>query len=201
MHALKLRSAQCLRCFACVFYGHTVHYGCAGMVHAELKKEMGLQHVSGDYNHRKQEHNCLQYTDSRKCTAREGQEDGERGRWMEQRMRGRYLLMKHQKLRWRQRQDRDIFFPHPFPFLQYILNHRHERLHKSVCERLRACLVCWMENSASADLSDHQIAFVAFGNRINTLVRPPISLDSYLYIRLFKLESFLHSFCYLMFVF
>lgn len=40
----------------------------------ELKKEMGLQHVSGDHNHRKQEHNCLEYTDSRKCTTGEGQE-------------------------------------------------------------------------------------------------------------------------------
>lgn len=29
---------------------------------AELKKEMGLRHVSGDYNHRKQERNCLEYT-------------------------------------------------------------------------------------------------------------------------------------------
>lgn len=48
------------------------------MVQAELKKEMGLQHVSWDHNHRKQEHNCLEYTDSRKCTAGEGQEDWER---------------------------------------------------------------------------------------------------------------------------
>lgn len=29
---------------------------------------------------------------------------------------------------------------------------------------------CLLENSAAADLSDHQIAFVAFGNRINTVV-------------------------------
>ncbi len=78
MHVLRLRSAQCLCCLACMFYGHTVHYGCAGTAHAELKKEMGLRHVSGDYNHRKQEHNCLEYTDSRKCTSREGQEDWER---------------------------------------------------------------------------------------------------------------------------
>lgn len=83
MHVLKLRSAQCLHCFACVFYGHIVHYGRAGRVHAELKKELGLQHVSGDYNHRKQEHNCLQYTDSRKCTTGEGQEDAERAREMD----------------------------------------------------------------------------------------------------------------------
>lgn len=55
-----------------MFYEHAVHYGCAGTVHAELKKEMGLRHVSGDYNHRKQEHNCLEYTGSRKCTTREG---------------------------------------------------------------------------------------------------------------------------------
>lgn len=45
---------------------------------AELKKEMGLQHVSRDHNHRKQEHNCLEYTDSRKCTTGEGQEDRDR---------------------------------------------------------------------------------------------------------------------------
>lgn len=85
MHVLKLRSAQHLSGFACTFYGWTVHYGCGGMVQAELKKEMGLQHVSGDHNHRKQEHNCLEYTDSRKCTAGQGQEDRERERerWME----------------------------------------------------------------------------------------------------------------------
>lgn len=47
---------------------------------AGLKKEMGLWHVIGDYNHRKQEHNSLEYTDSRKCVTREGQEDGERER-------------------------------------------------------------------------------------------------------------------------
>lgn len=63
-----------------MFYGHALHYSCAGTVHAELKKEMGLQHVSGDYNHRKQEHNCLEYTDSRKCMTREEQEDRERER-------------------------------------------------------------------------------------------------------------------------
>lgn len=74
-----------------------------------LKKEMGLQHVSGDYNHRKQEHNCLQYTNSRKCTTGEGQEDAERAREMDgtehERERERDLLMKHQELRWRQRRD------------------------------------------------------------------------------------------------
>lgn len=79
MHVLRLRPAQCLCCLACMFYGHTVHYGRAVTEHAELKKEMGLRHVSGDYNHRKQEHNCLEYTDSRKCTTREGQEDRKRG--------------------------------------------------------------------------------------------------------------------------
>lgn len=76
MHVLKLRPAQCPRCLACTLYGPTVHPGCAGAAHAELKKEMGPRHVSRDYNHRKQEHNCLEYTDSRKCTAAEGQEDG-----------------------------------------------------------------------------------------------------------------------------
>lgn len=80
MHVLKLRSAQHLSGSACMFYGWTVRYGCSGMVQAELKKEMGLQHVSGDHNHRKQEHNCLEYTDSRKCTAGEGQEDWGRER-------------------------------------------------------------------------------------------------------------------------
>lgn len=75
MHALKLRSAQHLSGFACMFCGWTIHYGCGGMVQAELKKEMGLQHVSGDHDHRKLDHNCLEYTDSRKCTAGEGQED------------------------------------------------------------------------------------------------------------------------------
>lgn len=78
MHVLKLRSAQCLHCLACWLYGHPVHYGCASNVDTQLKKEMGLQHVNGDYNHRKQEHNSLEYADSRKCTAREGQEDAER---------------------------------------------------------------------------------------------------------------------------
>lgn len=67
-----------LSAFEVVFYGHTVRYDFAGALHAGLKKEMGLLHVSGDHNHRKQEHNCLQYTDSRKCTTREGQEDIER---------------------------------------------------------------------------------------------------------------------------
>lgn len=83
MHVLELRSAQYLHRLACVFYGHTVHYSCADAVDARLKKEMGLQHVSGDYNHRKQEHNSLEYTGSRKCVTREGQEDGEgkRGGW------------------------------------------------------------------------------------------------------------------------
>lgn len=107
MHVLKLSSAQCLCCFACMFYEQSS----AGSVLAELKKEMGLQHVNGDYNHRKQEHNCLEYTGSRKCMTREGQEDRERVR---ERMRERYLLLKHQKLRWRQRQGRDNFSPHPF---------------------------------------------------------------------------------------
>ena len=63
MHVLKPRSAQCLCCLARVFHGHAVHYSCAGTVDARLKKEMGLQHVNGDYNHRKQEHNSLEYTD------------------------------------------------------------------------------------------------------------------------------------------
>lgn len=98
MHVLRLRSAQYLCCFACMFYGHTVHYDCSGTVHAELKKEMGLQHVSGDYNHRKQEHNCLEYTDSRKCTAREGQEDGEREREMDGAEDQRDALLRPQKL-------------------------------------------------------------------------------------------------------
>lgn len=75
MHVLKPRPAQRLSAFACMFYGWSVHYGRDGMVQAELKKEMGLQHVSRDHNHRKQEHNCLEYTDSRKCTTGEGQED------------------------------------------------------------------------------------------------------------------------------
>lgn len=75
MHVLKLRSAQHLSGFACMFYGLTVPFSCGGMVQAELKKEMGLQPVSRDHNHRKQDHNCLEYTDSRKCTAGEGQED------------------------------------------------------------------------------------------------------------------------------
>lgn len=79
MHVLKPRSAQCLCCLACMFYEQRS----AGSVHAELKKEMGLQHVNGDYNHRKQEHNCLEYTGSRKCTTREGQEDREREREMD----------------------------------------------------------------------------------------------------------------------
>lgn len=76
MHALQPRPAQCLRCFACLFYGHNVRYGFAGAAHAGLKKEMGLRHVSGDYNHRKQEYNCLQYAGSRKCTTQRGQEGG-----------------------------------------------------------------------------------------------------------------------------
>lgn len=79
MHVLKLRSAQCLHCLACTFYGQSS----AGSVHAELKKEMGLQHVNGDYNHGKQEHNCLEYTGSRKCMTRERQEDREREREMD----------------------------------------------------------------------------------------------------------------------
>lgn len=66
-----------------MFYGHTAHYDCAGTQRAELKKEMGLQHVSGDFNHRKQEQNSLEYTDSRKCMTREGQEDPERERDMD----------------------------------------------------------------------------------------------------------------------
>lgn len=90
MHVLKPGSAQCLRWLACVFYGPTT----AGTVHAELKKEMGLEHVSGDYNHRKQEHNCLEYTDSRKCMTRERQEDRGEGDGR------RDFLAKHQKLRW-----------------------------------------------------------------------------------------------------
>lgn len=53
---------------------------------AGLKKEMGLWHVIGDYNHRKQEHNSLEYTDSRKCVTREGQEDGGRESEMRRRM-------------------------------------------------------------------------------------------------------------------
>lgn len=39
-----------------------------------LKKEMGLGHVNEDYKHRKQEHNCLEYTGLRKCETREEQE-------------------------------------------------------------------------------------------------------------------------------
>lgn len=76
MHALKRRSAQRRRCVACVSAGHLVHYGRADSVHAQLKREMGLRHVSGDYDRRKQEHNCLECTDSRKCATREEQEDG-----------------------------------------------------------------------------------------------------------------------------
>lgn len=37
-----------------------------------LKKEMGLGHVNEDYKHRKQEHNCLEYTGPRKCETRGG---------------------------------------------------------------------------------------------------------------------------------
>lgn len=75
-----------------MFYGHTVHYDYAG-----TQKEMGLQHVSGDFNHRKQEQNCLEYTDSRKCMTREGQEDPEREREMDgtEDEREGYLLLKH----------------------------------------------------------------------------------------------------------
>lgn len=76
-HVLEPRPAQRLSASACMFYGWSIHYGRGGMAQAELKKEMGLQHVSGDHNHRKQEHNCLEYTDSRKCTTGEGQEGWE----------------------------------------------------------------------------------------------------------------------------
>lgn len=76
MHALQPRPAQCLRCFACLFYGQNVRYSFAGAAYAGLKKEMGLRHVSGDYNHRKQEYNCLQYAGYRKCTTQRGQEGG-----------------------------------------------------------------------------------------------------------------------------
>lgn len=62
-----------------MFYGHAVHYDCAGTLNSLLKKEMGLQHVSGEYNHRKQEHNSLENTGSWKCLTRKGQEDEERG--------------------------------------------------------------------------------------------------------------------------
>lgn len=79
-----------------MFYGHTVHYDCAGTEHAELKKEMGLQHVSGDFNHRKREQNSLEYTDSRKCMTREGQEDTEGEGEMDGTGNERgYLLLKH----------------------------------------------------------------------------------------------------------
>lgn len=53
-----------------------------------------------------------------------------------------------------------------------------------------------MESSAAAVLSDHQIAFVVFGNSINTVVRSPVLTDSDLYWliqQIFHLESFLFS--------
>lgn len=109
MHVLKLRSAQHLSGFACLFYGWSVRYGCGGMAQAELKKEMGLQHVSGDHNHRKQEHNCLEYTDSRKCTAGEGQEGWEREMDGAE-IRDTHLLPEHQKSRWRQKKRLGRFF-------------------------------------------------------------------------------------------
>lgn len=52
------------------------------------------------------------------------------------------------------------------------------------------CLVYWMENSASAVLSDHQILFVASGNRINTAAVSPVALDSYLYTKFSKWNQF-----------
>lgn len=110
MHVLKLRSAQHLSGFACLFYGWSVRYGCGGMAQAELKKEMGLQHVSGDHNHRKQEHNCLEYTDSRKCTAGEGQEERERERWMEPRSETHICCQSIKSQDGDQRRDLDIFF-------------------------------------------------------------------------------------------
>lgn len=103
---------------------------------AGLKKEMGLWHVIGDYNHRKQEHNSLEYTDSRKCVTREGQEDGERERDEEKdetkhwRERERDLLQEDQKFRWRQRQDGGISLHHPSILSQ---SHLDDRFCKSEC--------------------------------------------------------------------
>lgn len=93
-----------------------------------LKKEMGLQHVSGDHNHRKQEHNCLEYTDSRKCTTGEGQEDRGKEREMDGAEDQREMVVteaSNAKMGTKTRQGH-LFFPHPFLQLQYIVNHSHE---------------------------------------------------------------------------
>lgn len=92
MHVLTPGPAQRLRCLACMLRGHSVHYGFTGTVRAELKKEMGLRHVNGDYNHRKQEHNSLEYTDSSEMHDTRGagrRRGGGREGKMERRMRRR----------------------------------------------------------------------------------------------------------------
>lgn len=142
MHVLKLRPAQHLSGFACRFYGWSVHYGCGGMEQAGLKKEMGLQHVSGDHNHRKQEHNCLEYTDSRKCTTGEGQEDGEREMDGAE-IRGRDLLPQHQKLSWRQRREGCIC-PRPLPVIPYMLKCTGDYVNSCFLdEKLYICCLIW----------------------------------------------------------
>lgn len=52
------------------------------------------------------------------------------------------------------------------------------------------CRVCWMENSAAAHLSGHQIVFVVFGSRTNS-VEPRFVL---ILIRADLLKSFQLSF-------
>lgn len=117
------------------------------------EKGNGTQDVSGDHNHRKQEHNCLEYTDSRKCTTGEGQEDGEREMDGAE-IRGRDLLPKHQKLRRRQRLEGCIC-PRPLPVIPYMLKCTGALLHY-----VNSCFLDEkLATSTSAALSDHQICF------------------------------------------
>lgn len=141
--------------------------------HAELKKEMGLQHVSGDFNRRKQEHNCLEYTGSRKCTTREGREDGEgegdgwnrgweKGIW--------YWSIAS----W----DGEQSQAETFPSTSFPLAALYAQPFRWVVVKICTWKSCLLHgNSAAAVLSDHQKAFVVFGNRINTEVGSPSWTD------------------------
>lgn len=80
-----------------------------------LKKEMGLGHVNEDYNHRKQEHNCLEYTGSRQCITREGQEDSASAV-----MRQRYLLVEHQKFSEEELRQGHFFLPEMFFWMFFL---------------------------------------------------------------------------------
>lgn len=186
MHTLQLRPAQCLRCFACLFYEHNVQYGFASAAIQGWKRKWDIGTSAEIITIGNKNISVYSKACSRKCTTQK--RSGRRwinGWWWvvggggglreaHGREAGGNLLMKKLR-RWEAAWLVHFAAAHPEPReLQYL--HVCMRKVKSV-----SCLLVCICNFAFAVLSDHQIAFVAFGNRINTPAGSPLTLGSLVY--------------------